>query len=110
MRIQWKVALLASAAFCTRPAGPAQSARGPMSKTYIVPSPEARIDINHATADELTKIPGMTPIWAARIVRFRPYRTRQDLVDQGIVTTQVYDRIKNYVVAHREKQEPAQPR
>ncbi|HEY1768484.1 MAG TPA: helix-hairpin-helix domain-containing protein [Terracidiphilus sp.] len=67
------------------------------------PAPEARIDINHASAAELMKIPGMTPVWAARIVRFRPYRTKQDLVDQGVVTTQAYNRIKDYVIAHREK-------
>jgi DNA uptake protein ComE-like DNA-binding protein len=63
-----------------------------------------RIDINHASAAELMKIPGMTQTWAARIVRFRPYRTKQDLVDQGVVTTQVYNRIKDFVIAHREKQ------
>ena len=37
------------------------------------PPPEARIDINHASVDELLKIPGMTRSWAGRIVRFRPY-------------------------------------
>lgn len=72
------------------------------------PAPEARIDINHASInhasiDELMKAPGMTRTWAARIVRFRPYRTKGDLLDRGIVTSAVYERIKNYV-AHREKQ------
>lgn len=50
------------------------------------------------------KAPGMTRTWAARIVRFRPDRTKGDLPDRGIVTSAVYERIKNYVVAHREKQ------
>ena len=68
------------------------------------PAPKARVDINQATFDELLRIPGMTPTWAARIVRFRPYRTRRDLLNQGIVTNEVYDRIENYVVAHRDKQ------
>jgi hypothetical protein len=44
----------------------------------------------------------MTRSWAGRIVRFRPYRTKQDLVEHGVVTSQVYDRIKDYVIAHRE--------
>ena len=65
---------------------------------------EARIDLNHATADELMKVPGMTRSWAGRIVRFRPYRTKRDLLDRGIVTSQVYDRIKDSVIAHRDKQ------
>jgi len=65
------------------------------------PAPEARIDINHASVDELLKVPGMTATWAVRIVRFRPYRTKQDLLDRGVVTSEVYDRIKDYVIAHR---------
>jgi competence protein ComEA len=68
------------------------------------PPPEGLVDINHATADELMKAPGMTRTWAERIIRFRPYRTKQDLLDHGVVTGQVYDRIKDYIIAHREKQ------
>jgi hypothetical protein len=43
----------------------------------------------------------MTKSWAGRIVRFRPYRTKQDLVDRGIVSGEVYNRIKDYIIAHR---------
>jgi DNA uptake protein ComE-like DNA-binding protein len=68
------------------------------------PPPEARIDINHASVDELLKVPGMTRSWAGRIVRFKPYRTKLDLLDRGVVTVQVYERIKDYVIAHRESQ------
>lgn len=50
------------------------------------------------------KVPGMRRPWAQRIVRFRPYRSKQDLLDRGIVTSEVYDRIKDFVIAHREKQ------
>jgi competence protein ComEA len=67
-------------------------------------APNAPVDINHATASQLMTIPGMTATWAGRIVRFRPYRTKQDLIDKGVVTSQVYDRIKDYVIAHRDKQ------
>ncbi|HEX4284560.1 MAG TPA: helix-hairpin-helix domain-containing protein [Terracidiphilus sp.] len=66
--------------------------------------PEARVDINHATIAELIKVPGMTQTWAARIVRFRPYRAKNDLLDHGIVSGEVYDRIKDYIIAHRDKQ------
>ncbi len=77
---------------------------GASKTSATAPAPEARIDINHATAGELLKVPGMTPTWAGRIVRFRPYRTKQDLVDRGVVTSEVYDRIKDYVIAHRDPQ------
>lgn len=73
--------------------------------SHSVPAPDHRVDINHASIEELSKVPGMTRTWAARIVRFRPYRTKVDLVDKGIVAPEVYDRIKDYVIAHREKVE-----
>jgi DNA uptake protein ComE-like DNA-binding protein len=78
--------------------------RGVPKTSATAPPPEARIDINHASVDELLKIPGMTRVWAARIVRFRPYRTKLELLDQGIVPGQVYEHIKDYVIAHREVQ------
>ena len=46
----------------------------------------------------------MTRSWAGRIVRFRPYRTKTDLLEKGVLSDEVYDRIKDYVIAHQEKQ------
>ena len=96
------VAMLAVivACFATSVAAAPQAA----TKTKIIPPPEARVDINHASAAELAKVPGLTPSWAGRIVRFRPYRTKQDLVDRGVLPSDVYDRIKDYVIAHRDEQ------
>jgi DNA uptake protein ComE-like DNA-binding protein len=68
------------------------------------PPPEARIDINHATEDQLLKVPGMTRSWAGRIIRFRPYRSKVDLIEMGIVPDYFYDRVKDYIIAHHEKQ------
>ncbi len=72
------------------------------SKTNPVPPAEARIDINRASTGELLKVPGMTASWAGRIVRFRPYRSKQDLLDRGVLPSDVYDRIKDYIIAHRD--------
>lgn len=80
-----------------------RDSRGVPGTSASAPPPEARIDINHATPKELLTVPGITSSWAARIVRFRPYHTKADLLDRGIVTMQVYDRIKDYVIAHRDK-------
>jgi DNA uptake protein ComE-like DNA-binding protein len=74
------------------------------TRTRVVPREEMRVDINHAAVEELLTVPGMTRSWAGRIVRFRPYRTKQDLVDRGVVNSDVYNRIKDYIIAHREKQ------
>jgi DNA uptake protein ComE-like DNA-binding protein len=71
---------------------------------HLASASDARVDINTANLDELMKVPGMTRTWAARIIRFRPYRAKNDLVDRGVVTGQVYDRIKDHIIAHRAKQ------
>jgi len=91
-----------AAVLCVATIGLAQTEHRPAS----IPAPEARIDINHANLNQLMKVPGMTQSWAGRIVRYRPYRTKQDLLDKGIVSSQVYDRIKDYVIAHREPRLP----
>ncbi len=64
-------------------------------------APDARVDINLASVDQLLKIPGMTRPWAVRIIRFRPYRAKNEIVDRGVVTSEVYVRIKDYIIAHR---------
>ena len=68
------------------------------------PPPQARVDINRASIDELMKVPGLTRSWAQRIVRFRPYRTKADLDDEGIIPEELYSRIKDSIIAHRLKQ------
>jgi DNA uptake protein ComE-like DNA-binding protein len=97
----------ASAVLCATLTGlPGAAAGLPRTelKTQTLPPPEDRIDINHASMNQLLKVPGMTRSWAGRIVRFRPYHTKADLVERGVVSSQVYDRIKDDVIAHREKQ------
>ena len=74
------------------------------TRTHPVQREEMQVDINHAAVEELLKVPGMTRSWAGRIMRYRPYRTKQDLLDRGIVNSDVYNRIKDYIIAHREKQ------
>jgi DNA uptake protein ComE-like DNA-binding protein len=59
------------------------------------------VDLNRASLAELMQVKGMTASWAGRIVRFRPYRTKLDLVQRGVVTAEVYARIRDGVVAHR---------
>jgi DNA uptake protein ComE-like DNA-binding protein len=69
--------------------------------------PAELVDINRASIQELLTVPGMTQSWAARIVRFRPYRSKLDLVEQGVVPQEVYQRIRDGVVAHRMPEDEA---
>jgi len=66
--------------------------------------PEDRVDINHASLNALLKVHGMTRSWAERIVRFRPYHTKRDLLERGVVNSEVYNRIKDSIIAHKKPQ------
>jgi DNA uptake protein ComE-like DNA-binding protein len=106
MRVRSTALALALLGVCA--AGAAQyqdrDSRGVPRTSAAAPAPEQRVDINHATLDELLKVPGMTRSWAGRIVRFRPYYTKLDLLEKGVVSDHIYDWIKDYVIAHRDKQ------
>lgn len=98
--------ILAAALVCAlSPAGAGFATQTAQAKprAQTLPAPEARIDINTASLEQLLKVPGMTRTWAARIIRYRPYRAKNDLIDRGVVSSQVYDHIKDYVIAHRVK-------
>jgi predicted DNA-binding helix-hairpin-helix protein len=60
------------------------------------------VDINHATQRELMSVPGITQVWAQRIIRFRPYRTKRDLLDKGVVSATVYYKVRDCIIAHRD--------
>lgn len=96
----------AVAMLCVCMAGLAQNQDLPRAGApkMSAPAPEQRVDVNHASLDQLMKVPGLTRGWAVRIVRFRPYRTKQDLFEKGVLSSEVYDRIKDFVIAHHEKQ------
>ncbi|MGB6692199.1 MAG: helix-hairpin-helix domain-containing protein [Terracidiphilus sp.] len=101
MRARVRLLALAVAAFLAMPPVSPQSAP---PKRSDPPPVAARVDINHASVEELLKVPGMTRSWAGRIVRFRPYWTKQDLLDRGVLSSQAYDRIKDFIIAHRQPQ------
>jgi competence protein ComEA len=87
------------------PCGSAPLASAPATefKQPALSLAEDPVDINTATLDQLMKVQGMTRTWAARIIRFRPYRGENELLDRGIVTGEVYARIKSHIVAHRKQ-------
>jgi len=108
VRVRIQSAALIVVILCVCLAGRAQygdrDSSGVPKTSAKAPPPELRIDINHASIDELMKVPGMTRSWAERIVRFRPYHTKNDLLERGVVTDQVFVRIVDYIIAHRDKQ------
>lgn len=61
------------------------------------------IDINTATAAQLQAIPGMGEEYAKRIIAGRPYYAKNQLVRRGILPQDVYDKVKDKIIAHHIK-------
>lgn len=61
----------------------------------------APIDINTASATELDALPGIGPARADAIVKNRPFRAKDDLVNRHILPQSVYDGIKDRIIARR---------
>jgi competence protein ComEA len=61
----------------------------------------AQIDINSASKDELKSLPGIGDARAEAIIQHRPYRGKNELRDKKIVPQNVYNDIKDRIIAHQ---------
>ena len=57
------------------------------------------IDINSATKEQLDALPGIGAARADAIVKHRPYKGKDDLVNKKIIPENVYNGIKDKIVA-----------
>lgn len=82
-----------------------QPATRPAPAPATTPAPAApqggMIDINSATRQQLMTLRGIGEARADAIIRGRPYRGKDDLPNRGIIPQNVYDDIKDLIIARQ---------
>ena len=78
----------------------AESPQTPAAKPAPQAAPAAAlIDINSATKDQLLVLKGIGDKRADDIIKGRPYKGKDDLVQKGIIPAGVYAGIKDKIIA-----------
>ena len=72
----------------------------PATESKMAPAPKADLlDINSASAEQLDALPGIGKAYSAAIIKGRPYKGKDELVQKNIVPQKTYDGIKDKIIA-----------
>ena len=78
-----------------------KDAKGAAKPAAVQTSADAKIDINRAKAEELMKLDGIGEARAKAIIKGRPYKGKDELVEKKIIPQAVYDKIKDGIIARQ---------
>ena len=80
-------------------ATPAPAARPGKANQAAKPAATQFLDINTASEDELRALKGIGDIRAANIIKNRPYKGKDELVQKKIIPAAIYAGIKDQIIA-----------
>ncbi|WP_036259861.1 ComEA family DNA-binding protein [Methylocapsa aurea] len=73
--------------------------KGLAGRKIAAPAPAALLDINTASLEDLRALKGIGDKRAADVIKNRPYKGKDDLVQRKIIPAAVYAGIKDKIIA-----------
>ena len=86
------------------PSSPAAAKPDTLSKSPAATASQTQgslLDLNSASAEELDKLPGVGPARVKAIIANRPYNGKDDLRQRKIIPPNVYNQIKDKIIARQ---------
>jgi len=77
------------------------TAKAPAKATAAKAPAVALVDVNSATADELSALPGIGKTYSDKIIKGRPYKGKNELLDKKILPAAAYNKIKDRIIARQ---------
>jgi competence protein ComEA len=70
-----------------------------ITSTTLAAEKAETLDFNTATVDQFKTLPGIGEAYSAKIIKGRPYKRKDELVQKKVIPQATYDKIKEQIVA-----------
>lgn len=102
LAVLFMLSLFATGAYAQGGSGSKDAAKKTASADASAKTKKADlVDINAASKEELTALPGIGDAYSQKIIDGRPYNSKRDLLTKKILPQATYDQVKDKIIAHK---------